>query len=74
MSLRIVHYNDPILRKTGVRITEFDAALRKLADEMIDTMHAAAGIGRRRVMIDSVKSRSATRVPQVADALSRPGA
>jgi peptide deformylase len=45
MSLRIVHYNDPILRKKGVRITEFDAALRKLADEMIDTMHAAAGIG-----------------------------
>lgn len=45
MSLRIVHYNDPILRKKGVRVTAFDAALATLAAEMIATMHAAAGIG-----------------------------
>lgn len=45
MSLRIVHYNDPILRKKGVRITAFDSELTQLATEMIATMHAAAGIG-----------------------------
>ena len=45
MSLRIVHYNDPILRKKGVRISAFDADLAALAREMIATMHAAAGIG-----------------------------
>ena len=45
MSLRIVHYNDPILRKKGARITAFDAGLAQLAAEMIATMHAAAGIG-----------------------------
>jgi len=45
MSLPIVHYNDPILRKKGEKITVFDAALAKLAGEMIESMHAAAGIG-----------------------------
>lgn len=45
MSLRIVHYNDPILRKKGVRLSAFDADLATLAREMIATMHAAAGIG-----------------------------
>lgn len=45
MSLQIVHYNDPVLRRKGVRITKFDGALRALAEDMIATMHAAAGIG-----------------------------
>jgi peptide deformylase len=45
MSLPIVHYNNPILRKKGVKIIAFNAALRKLAEEMIATMHAAEGIG-----------------------------
>jgi peptide deformylase len=45
MSLTIVHYNLPVLRKKGAKISAFDAALRKLADAMIDTMHDAQGIG-----------------------------
>ena len=45
MSLPIVRYNDPILRKKGVKITAFNATLRKLAEDMIATMHAAEGIG-----------------------------
>jgi peptide deformylase len=45
MSLQIVHFNDPVLRKKGTKVTQFNAALRTLADEMIATMHAAAGIG-----------------------------
>jgi peptide deformylase len=45
MPLRIVHYNDPVLRKKGVRLTTFDADLAQLAKGMIDTMHTAAGIG-----------------------------
>jgi len=45
MSLTIVHYNLPVLRKKGAKISAFDAALRKLADAMIDTMHEAQGIG-----------------------------
>jgi len=45
MPLRIVHYDDPVLRKKGAKITTFDAALRKLAAEMVDAMHGAHGIG-----------------------------
>ncbi len=45
MTLPIVQFNSPILRKKGVKVTVFDAALARLAADMIDTMHAAAGIG-----------------------------
>ncbi|MDR1010024.1 MAG: peptide deformylase [Opitutaceae bacterium] len=45
MLLPIVHYNDPILRKTGAKVDVFDAALRALARDMIETMRAAPGIG-----------------------------
>lgn len=45
MSLAIVHYNAPVLRQKGAPITTFDAALAKLAADMVLTMHAAHGIG-----------------------------
>ena len=45
MSLEIVHYNDPVLRRKGEKITAFDAALASLAEQMIEAMHAAHGIG-----------------------------
>lgn len=45
MPLRIVHYNDPVLRKKGARVTAFDRTLQQLAGDMVDTMHAAHGIG-----------------------------
>jgi len=45
MLLQIVHYNAPVLRKKGSRITLFDKALGELARDMIETMHQAAGIG-----------------------------
>jgi peptide deformylase len=45
MALPIVHYNHPILRKKGAKVTLFDAALAQFAAEMIEAMHAAGGIG-----------------------------
>lgn len=45
MALPIVQYNHPILRKKGAKITAFNAALRSLAEAMVETMHAAEGIG-----------------------------
>jgi peptide deformylase len=45
MSLVIVHYNDPVLRRKGEKITVFDEALALFAQQMIDTMHDAHGIG-----------------------------
>jgi peptide deformylase len=45
MPLRIVHYNDPILRQKGGKITVFDAKLGQLADDMVAAMNTADGIG-----------------------------
>ena len=45
MSLEIVHYNDPVLRKKGEKITAFDDALASFAQEMVESMHEAHGIG-----------------------------
>lgn len=45
MSLSIVYYNSPVLREPGARVAVFDAELSGLATAMIDTMHAARGIG-----------------------------
>jgi len=45
MSLRIVHYDDSILRKKGEKIVNFDPALAKLASDMIAAMHEVGGIG-----------------------------
>ena len=45
MSLRIVHYNEPVLRKKGEKVIAFDASLAALAIAMVDAMHDAAGIG-----------------------------
>ena len=39
MILRITKYGEPILRKVGEPITEFDEALAELAKDMIDTMY-----------------------------------
>src|SRR3569832_1241274 len=45
MPLRIVHYNDPNLRAKGEKVAAFDAELTRLANEMVETMHEAGGIG-----------------------------
>jgi peptide deformylase len=45
MPLKIVRFNEPILRKKGAKVTAFDAALARLAADMVETMHAAEGIG-----------------------------
>jgi peptide deformylase len=45
MPLPIVCYNDPILRKKGAPVADFDDALRSLGEQMIATMHEARGIG-----------------------------
>ncbi|MGK0177068.1 MAG: peptide deformylase [Lentimonas sp.] len=45
MILRITQYGEPILRKVGEPITQFDDALAELADNMIETMYDANGIG-----------------------------
>jgi peptide deformylase len=45
MILPILHYGDPILRAKGKQIEEIDDRIRELAASMIETMHAAHGVG-----------------------------
>src|SRR5438094_3689857 len=45
MILSILQYGDPILRAKGKPIDEIDDRIRKLAANMIETMHAAHGVG-----------------------------
>lgn len=45
MSLPIVHYGDPVLRRKGEPVKTFDKALARFARDMVATMHAAGGIG-----------------------------
>ncbi|MDQ3115490.1 MAG: peptide deformylase [Verrucomicrobiota bacterium] len=45
MNLPVVRYGDPILRAKGKRIEEIDEHIRELAANMIETMHAANGVG-----------------------------
>ena len=45
MILPILQYGDPILRSKGKRIEEIDDRIRELATNMLETMHAAHGVG-----------------------------
>ena len=45
MILPILQYGDPILRAKGKRIEQIDDRIRELAVNMIETMHAAHGVG-----------------------------
>ena len=41
----IVKYGDPVLEKPAAPITDFDGELRKLVDDMFESMYAAHGVG-----------------------------
>jgi peptide deformylase len=43
--LEIVQIGNPVLRQRSTKITRFDQALSRLADDMIETMHVSNGVG-----------------------------
>ena len=45
MTLRITQYGEPILRQKGSPITSFDDNLTELANQMLEAMEQADGIG-----------------------------
>jgi peptide deformylase len=45
MILPILEYGDPVLRAKGKTIENIDERIRELAANMIETMHAATGVG-----------------------------
>ncbi|MDQ8207700.1 peptide deformylase [Coraliomargarita sp. SDUM461003] len=52
MILRVKQYGEPILRKVGKSITDFNQALATLADDMVDTMYDEEGIGLAAQQVD----------------------
>src|SRR5208283_4773892 len=45
MIYRIVKFGDPVLEKPATPITVFDGELRKLVEDMFESMYAAHGVG-----------------------------
>lgn len=45
MSLKVVNYGHPVLRKKGAQITEMTDELKQLIEDMLDTMEAEHGVG-----------------------------
>ena len=46
MAIRAIRkFPDPVLRKKAAPVQTFDDELRKLADDMVDTMYAEPGVG-----------------------------
>lgn len=45
MILKILTFPDPILRKRALAVTKITTALKKLAEDMVETMYSSRGIG-----------------------------
>lgn len=80
--LSILEYPDPRLRERAQPVTQFDEALGRLVDDMLETMYAAPGIGlaatqvnvRQQVLvIDLSQERNQPRVFINPEILSREG-
>jgi len=67
MRLPIRKYGDPILRAKGKRIEEVDERIRALAADMLDTMHAANGVGLAAQQVGHALQLTVLDVSQVED-------
>ena len=75
MAIReILIHPDPRLKAVASPVTEFDGRLRALADDMLETMYAAPGVGlaapqvgvlRRLLVMDCIKDEDAPPKPMV---------
>jgi peptide deformylase len=50
--LEILQYPDPRLNKPAERVEKIDALVRKLIDDMVETMYAAPGVGLAATQVD----------------------
>jgi peptide deformylase len=67
MILSIVQYGDPILRAKGKQIEKIDDHIRELAANMIETMHAANGIGLAAQQVGEALQLTVLDVSQIED-------
>jgi peptide deformylase len=80
--LPILEFPDPRLRTRAAPVTEVDASVRKLIDDMFETMYAAPGIGlaatqvnvhKRVLVVDITENRSAPLALINPEIISREG-
>jgi peptide deformylase len=55
MILDIVKYGDPVLTQRAEQVNEFDDNLRKLVDNMFETMYGAPGVGLAAPQVGALK-------------------
>lgn len=67
MKLSIRQYGDPVLRAKGKRVDKIDHHVRELAANMIETMHAANGVGLAAQQIGEPLQLTVLDVAQVED-------
>jgi peptide deformylase len=67
MILSILQYGDPILRAKGKQIEKIDDHIHELAANMIDTMHAANGIGLAAQQVGEALQLTVLDVSQIED-------
>src|SRR5207237_8904570 len=67
MRFSILQYGDPILRTKGKPIDKIDPRIRELAQNMVETMHAANGVGLAAPQIGEALQLTVLDVSQVED-------
>ena len=67
MKLSILQYGDPVLRVKGKRIDQIDDRIRELAANMLETMHAANGVGLAAQQIGEPLQLTVVDISQVED-------
>lgn len=53
--LSIVEYGNSVLRSPGLKVKSFDETLKKLADDMIETMQSNSGVGLAAQQVDRIE-------------------
>lgn len=64
MKRDIVTYGDPVLRKKACRVEKIDSGIRKLADDMIETLKAADGLGLAAQQVGETVSMCVVSIPE----------
>src|SRR5436305_2182195 len=67
MKLPILQYGEPILRMRGKRLEKIDERIREITQNMIETMHAATGIGLAAQQVGEALQLTVLDISQVED-------
>ena len=59
----ILHYPDPRLRRTALPVERVDDAVRRLIDDMAETMYGAPGVGLAAIQVNEPKRVTAIVLP-----------